>query len=464
MKDRPKPMVPGAPASPSHAPDRTPTGAGRGRPPPAPALAPGTGLSARPALALSYIVAGLLCLLGATAWLALQPGLVRLPYVHPHVVGLMHLWLPGFLLTVCLGAVYQLAPVILGARLAGVRAAWWHLGLHLTGLLLLVPGLALGRYLAAALGGTLIAIGGVIGAIVVGRTYLASSRRDAIAACLPLSTGWLALTFVLGVITASNRHTPWIPVSILSLLGAHAHLGLAGFFLTLLQGAGFQLVPMFTLGSAQRPRCIAAGLICTQVGLPLLALGLGLERSPLATLGALLLLGGIVCSGAALVATLHSRRKPKLETPLRAFLTGLGLLATAAIGVTLTRLLHSGAWPSPVAVSLYGLVLVPGALALAVMGMLLKIVPFLTWMQAYGPKVGKQTVPRATDLSRPRLEAAWFTLHLAALSTLCVAMWWVAPVYTSRVGGLTLFAAAAIYLINLCKILCHLRPTKASSK
>ena len=422
--------------------------------------APGAGLSAGPALPLAFIGGGLVALGVAIAWTAWEPELVRAPYPHPHLVALLHLWLPGFLVTVCLGAVYQLMPVILGARLAGPRAAWIHLGLHLSGVALLVDGLARARYLPAAGGGMLLVSGALLGLVIVVRTYIASARRDAVAACFPLAAGWLLATFTAGIILASNRHHPWIPVSVLSLLGAHAHLGLVGFFLTLLQGATFQLVPMFTLGESRRPRWVAAGLGLTQVGLLCLVFGLASDHRAPTTIGASLVCGGIGCSGRALLATLASRRRRRLEPALLAFLGGLGLLATAAVLGSASRLLGAGVWPDLGAVSRYGILLVPGALAFAIMGMLLKIVPFLTWMRAYGPSVGRRPVPRATELSHRTLERAWITLQGGGLLLLVAGSFAACPSWLARGGPFMLLGAVVIYLINAARILRHLlRPS-----
>lgn len=440
-------MAPGAPSSPAAQPEAA------ARPV---RSAPGAGLTAGPALPLAFIGAGLACLVVAITWSALQPGLAAAPYPHPHLVALLHLWLPGFLLTVCLGAVYQLMPVILGAKLAGPRAAWVHLGLHLAGLALLVPGLATGRYLLAAGGGGALVAGAVIAWVIVARTFGASARRDAVAACFPLAATWLLVTFTAGIIVASNRHHPWLPVSVLALLGAHAHLGLAGFFVTLLQGATFQLVPMFTLGELRRPRWIAAGLGGAQLGLLTLAAGLASEHQSLTRSGAVLLVAGLACSGHALRGTLATRRRRQLETPLRAFLLGLGLLAVAAgLGVA-SRLLGAGFWPSMGAASRYGLLLIPGALTLAVLGMLLKIVPFLTWMQAYGPQVGRRAVPRATDLSHPGLERTWLVLHLSALACLFAGTFVAGPGPLTRVGPGLLLLAITVFGLNAGRIVRHL--------
>ncbi len=149
--------------------------------------------------------------------------------LHPHVVALAHLWLPGFLLSICLGASYQLMPVVLGVPLRAARSVLrWHAGLHAVGVLALVTGLARADYRLAGAGGLALTIGVSLFAAATWVTFAASSRRDAAAWSFPLAALWLSGTAAAGVMLAANRHAPFLPLSVLDLLAAHAHLGLVG--------------------------------------------------------------------------------------------------------------------------------------------------------------------------------------------------------------------------------------------
>lgn len=405
-------------------------------------------------LPLAFILLGLAALAVSGGWLLRQPDLLGLPYFHPHVVALVHLWLPGFLLSVCIGALYQLMPVVLGAPLRlRVSMLWTHFGLHTAGVVLLVAAFASGRFAWAGAGGTLISAGvGILLAAVL-RTFIRADRRDAPAWCFPLATGWLAATVLAGVMMAENRHSPWLPLSMMDLLRAHAHLGLAGFFLTLLQGTTFQLIPMFTMGELRRPRLVWTGLLATQAGLLALIPGLAWDHTLLIRAGTLIIAAGIACTGLALHATLRSRRRKKVEPGIQAFVIGSIAIALAAlVGVTLvfapmeTLTVLRGA-------TAYGVVLIPGALALMVLGMLCKIVPFLVWMRAYGPKVGKQPVPIATALASRSLEHVWLVLHLIGLVLLVAGF--------AITGGAALVVASAFFLANILRVLAHLRDRRA---
>ncbi len=406
-------------------------------------------------LPLAFIGFGLMALVMACVWLAITPSLGLTPHLHPHVVALAHLWLPGFLLSVCFGATYQLTPVVLGAPLAWERLTWLHLGLHVAGLPLLAAGFLTGRMQLVATGGGLVAAGVLTFAANVWATFARSDRRDAIGWSLPLACWWLALTVLGGLLLAAMKLGLSVAVSPLGLLRAHAHAGLAGFFLTLVQGVAFQLVPMFTLGEVRRPWRIAAGLAGTQMGLAALTCGLALDRSGVVWAGSAMIASGLVFSGIELLATLSARRKRTLEPGLKAFVAGAAAVGMGAmVGLILL-------WAEPGVEALrgtmsYGVVVVGGALALMVMGMLCKIVPFLVWMRAYGPRVGRQPVPPAHTLGHPVWERVWLGLHVCGVGSLAVGVW-MDSAAGMRVGAWLLAGGVFFFVMNAVRIVAHLR-------
>lgn len=414
-------------------------------------------------LPLAFIVFGLAGLAAAAVWMALEPSLAGLPHLHPRVVALVHLWLPGFLLSVSIGAVYQLMPVVLGAPL-GMRVStlWIHFVLHALGSILLVVSFARARFEWVGAGGILVATGVGILFTSVLRTFRAAKRRDAPAWCFPLATGWLAATVLFGITLALNRRWPWLPLSAANLLRAHAHLGLAGFFLTLLQGTTFQLVPMFTMGSLSRPRLVWTGLLATQAGLLTLTPGLAWELPVLTRIGALILLGGMMCSAVALRCTLKTRKRKTLEPGLTAFVFGALLLGLAAAVGTGLAFMPGGHALARKTIAVYGILIIPGALSLLVLGMVCKIIPFLVWMRAYGPKVGKQPVPLATALASRPLEQGWLIAHVIGLGLLFAAATFSAD-GLALAGGVTLVIATGLFLTNAARVLAHLRTRSAPS-
>jgi hypothetical protein len=399
---------------------------------------------------------GLIAFALGAAWLLAETWHGWPPFFHPRVVALVHLWLPGFLLSVCMGASYQLMPVVLGSALhAQAGWLWTHLALHASGVGALVAGLALGRYAVAAAGGLAIGVG-VIGLLgVTLRTFLASRRRDAVAWSFPLAAGWLLATVIAGLLLALNRRDPFISLPAVNLLRAHAHLGLIGYFLTLLQGVTFQLLPMFTMATVRRADGVWLGLVGTQTGLLLLAPSLAWGWSSPRWGAVALLVAGLSCSGVALAATLRTRRTRKLDSGLTAFVTGIGcLLLVTGLGIWLAR--HElGDEHSLDGASVYGLLLIAGGLGLPVLGMGCKILPFLVWMKVYGPRVGREAVPLARALGSPALERAWLWLHVAGVGLLVLGLS-VAWSGVALVGGALLALGTGCYLANATTVARHL--------
>jgi hypothetical protein len=331
----------------------------------------------------------------------------------------------------------------------------------------LVSGLVLGRYGLAAAGGLAIGVG-VAGLLVVTlRTFSASARRDAVAWSFPLAAAWLFATVLAGLVLALNRRDPFVPLPAMSLLRAHAHLGLVGYFLTLLQGVTFQLLPMFTMAPVRRPQGVWLGLAGTQIGLLLLAPSLAWDWSNARWMAIALLVSGLCCSGVSLGATLRTRRTRLLDPGLTAFVAGTSCLILATlVGLWLAR--HELVDEHSLAgVSVYGLLLIAGGLGLPILGMGCKILPFLVWIKVYGPRVGREDVPLAKALGSLALERAWLVLHLAGMGTLALGlgMMWTA---VAGIGGILLEMGAVCYLANATSVVRHLgklgQPTNRRSE
>jgi len=406
-------------------------------------------------LPLVFIGCGLGFLFVGALRLLLAPSLLTQPYFAPAVVGWAHLWLPGFLLTVSIGAVYQLMPVLMGNALAfGRTTPWVHCILHTTGVGILAWSLSVGKYLWAAAAGSAIVAGAALFFAVVVVTFKHARRRDPAAWSLPLAAAWLVATTAFGLTLALNRQFSFLPLSALDLLKAHAHLGLVGFFLTLLQGVSFQLVPMFTMSEVRKIHWVWTGLIMTQIGLLILVPGLAFHLAWIGRLGALVISLGVAFSAMELCTTFLIRRRRTLEPGLIGFAAGGGVILAATV-IALAKSFGSAGVNTPRASYFYGVLIVIGGLTPIVLGMLCKIIPFLVWMKAYGPLVGKRKVPPATTLGNKRLETTWAVLHLVAAATLLSAVALVIP--GLALAGAAIFCSSLIIFgINAAKIASHL--------
>lgn len=434
--------------------------------PPARPVLSGSWLAAQGRLPLAFMGLALAWLVAATALLAAQPAMLRLPHTHPHIVALTHAWVLGFFVTVACGAVYQLAPVALGTTLANERHGWWHFGLHAVGVAGMVYSFWTWDLRLLGHAGFAVALGLVLFSVNTWRTVRQSGRGHTVAWSLNLAAGWLLLTVLVGLLLAANRYWYFIPIDPVALLRAHAHLGLVGFFVTLLQGVGFQLVPMFTLGEVRDWRLPNTGLWLSQIGLVVLAPALVWHIALLSTLAALAITAGMICSGVALRRALATRKKRALDPGTRAFLRGgVGLCASGLAGVALVA--PGSPWgsaPGGFSAMVYAVLVVVGGLLPCIAGMMCKIVPFLTWMRAYGPRVGRGLTPAAGALTHPQLERWGLGLQFVAVGPLLAGTWLLSEPWM-RIGAWLLVVGVTLFVADMLGVLHHLRatPTTASA-
>ncbi|QYM78894.1 hypothetical protein K0B96_16555 [Horticoccus luteus] len=420
---------------------------------------PGGWLAAQGRLPLAFMMLALAWLVVATALLITHPSALARPHAHPHVVALTHAWVLGFFVTVACGAIYQLAPVALGTTLVSERYGWWHFGLHAVG----VPGMVYSFWVwdLKALGhfAFFVALGVLLFSVNTWRTVRQSGRGGVVAWSLVLAAAWLLTTVLVGLLLAANRYWLFIPLDPIVLLRAHAHLGLVGFFVTLLQGVGFQLVPMFTLGEVRNWRLAGLGLALSQIGLVVLAPALTWQCGWFAVGGAAIITAGLTCSAVGLSRALATRKKRALDPGTQAFLRGgVGLCFAAVVGVAL---LIPGAPGGSAAGGFgampYALLALAGGLLPCIAGMMCKIVPFLTWMRAYGPRVGRSPTPAAGALTHARLEQWGLGLQFAAVAPLLIGTWRLSEAWLV-IGVWMLAAGVALFTADMIGVLRHLRP------
>lgn len=414
-------------------------------------------LAAQGKLPLAFMGLALVWLVIATAMTAFAPSLLAISHIAPPVVALTHAWALGFFVTVAIGAMYQIAPVALGTTLANERYGWWHFGLHAAG----VPGMVVSfwRWDMTSVGhfGSAVALGIVLFAFNTWGTVRRSGQRDPVAWSLALAAGWLLATAMAGLLLAANRHWYFLRLDPIALLRAHAHLGLIGFFVTLLQGVTFRLVAMFTLADVPNWRPVRLGLWFSQLGLLGLAPSLAWQAHALCVVFGFSILIGLIFSAVALKQTLATRKKRFLDPGVRAFLRGGAVLLAAAVAGLALAWPKSpwGSAPGGFSAMIYAVAVFAGALLPTIAGMMCKVVPFLTWMRAYGPRVGRQPTPAAGALTRPKLETAALTLQMIAVLPLLIGAWTLNATWL-RAGAWTLALGVALFVADMIGVFSHL--------
>lgn len=352
----------------------------------------------------------------------------------PATLATVHLLTIGWLTLLMFAALRQFVPVITAGRPRGDRAALVALVAVAGGLVMMVAGFAtLGR---ADGGIAWLPIGGsaVVAGVLVLAWIVAASLRGA--RPLPfaarfVAAGLVGLVFTVGLgltMAVTLRLPQWIGgtaagVVLTRGLELHASLGVVGWFTLTAVGVSYKLFAMFTLAPEERGALgntvfalIAGGMglaAVTGVADLFLAANGGAARAlhALNQVSWAIVAAGFVAYLVDMARLYRQRRRRSLELNAafaRFALVALGAgLALAAGGAAFGFLrAEAGA---------IAYLLLFGWLSGLALTQLYKIVPFLTWIERYGPALGKGPVPRVQDLVDERAAAPWFVLYFAAV-------------------------------------------------
>jgi hypothetical protein len=312
------------------------------------------------------IAAGMLLLFGDAQLLSNRWSIATLLVVHMVTLGVVSM--------IMIGALQQLLPVLMGVVIP--RANLVSRTLHLLwsgGTILLLLGMAqqlpvLSRAGVALLAGaTLLFVGMILYAL-----FRSDSKHGTLMAVAASVTSLLlTLLLMLWILNGANWQ---IPVAH-PLTNLHMSWGLLGWFLLLLVGIAYQVVPMFQITPE-------FSIVVRRTLAPVIFLGLilwsGAELFQLAWLGwgALVLLISALALFAVILLRLQQQRKRRLPDVTLNYwrVSMIALLVAMALWLTGylqgdSRWMESGV-----------MIFLMGGILSAVSGMLFKIVPFLVWL------------------------------------------------------------------------------------
>ena len=199
------------------------------------------------------------------------------------------------------------------------------------------------------------------------------------------------------------------------------------------------------------------GLWLSQCGLLGLVPALIWHITPVALLCALAIAVSLIFTGIGLKRALATRKKHVLDPGTRSFLRGgVGVCLAAIVGTIL--LVPGSSWgsaPGGFSAMVYAVLAIAGGLLPCIAGMMCKIVPFLTWMRAYGPLVGRGPTPAASALSQPRIERWGLALQNTAVAPLIIGAWTLNEFWL-RAGAWLLAIGVALFVADMLGVLKHL--------
>jgi hypothetical protein len=400
---------------------------------------------------LSYLVAAALAFITAAlgvVWLA--PELAG-HYYHPRVVALTHTVTLGWITLTIMGASFQLIPIVLERPIWSERLARWQFWIVVLSVVGMVDHFYIGTWPVLLAAAALLTMGVAMYLLNVGLSLRGFSRWDFTARLVVLGYVGLALTVIFGLLLGADRIGSFLPGEFFPRLQAHFHLALLGWVAPMVMGVAARVYPMFLLAPEPGGWPARLQLWGLLVGVPAVVLGL-LGVSALIAPGALAVALAALGHAVWVVRMARHRKRPQLDWGLRFALTGtVFLLPVTALGLGFALDLFSG----PHLGSSYAVLVLGGWASLTIVGMMLKIVPFLVWYRVYSPQAGKAPVPTLAQLSWPGGEVSAYLLLTGGMVLLPIAVAtgeaeWV------RAAGAVLSLGALAFGLSIGHILRHL--------
>lgn len=376
---------------------------------------------------MAFFATALVFLIIAEGLMAIGYGFPAAPVEALETLVVVHLVAIGWVSLLMCGALFQFVPVLVAKPLRRPVLALPVLACLIAGLGFLVAGfLQLSGTLDSGvpflvLAGCLLPLGFALAIWSLGETLWRSRP-------LPLPARFVATGLVCLVAVASLGSlfahllsglvaADGLAAARIQLVPLHAALGIGGWLSFSAIGVSYRLLPMFMLAPDHDRATSRLVWLCGSVAFSVLILGAPLELMLRTSSGLSFVVAGIcglvalVLYGADLAFFYRHRKRRVVELNIKAaggafaaLLASVLLFAILIASATLER--HVGAL---VYLIFFGWL---GGLGLS---QLYKIVPFLTWLECYGPVMGRKPTPRVQDLVVERRGGPWFILYFAGV-------------------------------------------------
>jgi len=323
---------------------------------------------------LSMIVVGLLWLFASPAELVSRWSNLMLASTHAITI--------GFMLMVMFGALFQVLPVITGIAMPKAKQlSLWVYTLLLLGVVLLVSGFALGHDYLLASGAIATLVSFLIFYIGLLSTF-PKMRNTATSWSIRLASFALLVTIGLGIVFIVGWVIPGWFTDLREWTNIHLLWGIVGWALLLIMGVSFQIIPMFYV-TPDYPKWVSH-LLPALIMLQLIVFTLGKLAtfiSPDSEIYQIQLVLLIITTSSYAVYTLYLLAKRKRRAvDVTVWFWKIAMVSfIIAAALLLFIVFYNGQYLEQLHLLLAAIVLVGFLLAL-ITGMLLKIIPFLVWL------------------------------------------------------------------------------------
>ena len=407
---------------------------------------------------MAFFAASVMFLIAAECMMVAGYGYPATAAEAPETLILVHTVTIGWLSLLMSGALLQFVPVLVARSLKGERLVLPALACLLAGLACLLTGFFQltggldSDFPFLLIGGCLVPLGFALVVAILSWTLWQARPLPLPARFAATGLACLVATFSLGAFFTQVLSGLVADAAMIDfrtrILPVHAAAGFGGWLTFTAIGVSYRLLPMFLLAPESERRTsmtawwtgtIALASIIVAMPVEFILGGSGAVAGTVAGLSSAIML---VCYGVDLVFFYRNRRRRNIELNSKSAIMAfgalclsaallLGLLATGTLGMHVGALIYLTAF---------------GWLSGLGLSQLYKIVPFLTWLEFYGPGMGRRPTPRVQDLVVEKRDEPWFLLYFAGVFVGTGALLGDAPELFRVTAAMTLVATIAIVI------------------
>jgi hypothetical protein len=376
---------------------------------------------------MSYFAAALLALATAELMMAVGYGFPHAALQAPETLILVHVVAIGWLSLLMCGALFQFVPVLVNRSLYSDMLPLPTLALLVAGLAALILGfLQLAGQIRPtlplfAVASTLLGAGFVLVLWNLICTLLAAPTLPLPARFVVVGLVSIAATVAFGIMFALvlGGVTDYEPFLALTDAGLPLHViaGLGGWLTFTAMGVSYRLLAMFMLAPELERASTRAALYLGASALVLAIAGGTLTILLHGDLALVLIatgaigLAALTLYGGDVIYLYLARKRSHIELNSRMAAFALASLAASVVLTIVFLVLGQLADHVGAVVFLVSF----GFLSALGLSQLYKIIPFLTWLECYGPVLGKTQTPRVQDLVVEARASKWFLLYFIAV-------------------------------------------------
>lgn len=397
---------------------------------------------------LVFLISMILLFFTANEWMNL--------YFSPKLIAIVHLLVLGWGTMIAFGALYQLIPVVYETSLFSEKLAKITFVIYTLSVVFLTYTFWVASFFHLLFYASLTMFFSLILFIInLSITYRKRTKSNISSRFITTALFWLALTVIVGTLTALNFKFHFFNQSHLQYLKIHAHIGLIGWFVMLIIGASSILIPMFVISHQTNTKTLNISYLLINIGLLGLSINWFLHSYKLLEL--LMILSIFVGIGNYLryvYLVFKTRIRKVLDTAMKmTFISLIILIITLIISGILTGFQLMNISKMSIII-LYGSSIIIGFISTIILGQIYKTLPFIVWLKVYQPYVGKFKTPLPRELYSEKWLKIQMYVYLIGLAILVNGIVF-QQLSIIKIGVSFLIITATINLVNVLKITFH---------